>query len=66
MLSVERMRQIDPAFSDLSDSEVEEIRAALYESAQLAFDVYWTRKYGSKYPLGSFPSDTTAVPYTHD
>ena len=47
MLSTERMRQIDPSLAVLSDSEIEAIRSALYESAQLAFDVYWARKYGS-------------------
>ncbi len=52
MLSIERMLQIDPELSSLPETELVEIREALYESAQLAFDVYWSRKHGSKYPVG--------------
>lgn len=50
------MLKIDPSLADLSVEELEEVRASLYDSAQLAFDVYWTKKYGSKNPTGSFPS----------
>lgn len=50
------MRQIDPHLNDLSDEEVERVRADLYDLAQLAFDVWWERKQGSKNPVGSFAS----------
>ena len=50
------MLAIDPTLSDLSESELEDIRLSLYESAQLAFEVYWTRKHGSKNPVRLFPS----------
>lgn len=48
MLSLEQMIQIDPDLAKLSEPEQEELRAALYEAAQMAFEVYWTRKHGSK------------------
>lgn len=56
MLSLEKLREIDPSIAHLSDTELEEIRASLYDSAQLAWEVYVAKKYGSKYPVGLFPS----------
>lgn len=56
MLSVEQMLKIDPELADLSEADLIELQSSLYETAQLAFDVYWTRKHGSKNPVGSFPS----------
>lgn len=50
MLSLERLRSIDPELERLSDSDVEAIRQALYEAAQLAFDVWW-KKRGSNNPV---------------
>lgn len=46
--------KIDPSLSDLPEEELEELIATLYETAQLAFDVYWSKKHGSKNPVGSF------------
>lgn len=65
MLSIERMVKIDPSLAALSEQEVVEVRNSLYEAAQLAFEVYWTKKYGSKYPLGSFTSITEGIDYDH-
>lgn len=48
------MRKIDPGLAGLSEADLEEIRAALYDTAQLAFEVYWSKKHGSKHPVGSF------------
>jgi len=53
MITTQKMLQIDPGLADLSETELEEVREALYSAAQLAFDVYWTRKHGSKDPTGS-------------
>jgi hypothetical protein len=39
----------------LSDTEVEALRDALYEAAQLASEVYWSCKSGSKSPVGLLP-----------
>ena len=47
------MRLIDPALVSMSDSDLEELREALYDTAQLAFDVYWWKKHGSKNPTGA-------------
>jgi len=59
MLSLEKLRKIDPSStSTLSDEELTEICNALYECAELAFDVYWKEKNsGSKNPLGLLSSD---------
>jgi hypothetical protein len=56
MIRVEKLRQIEPAFADLSDEQVEALCKDLYESAELAFELWWRKKYGSKCPVGSFPS----------
>lgn len=44
------MVEVDPGLTGMSDEELEELRAALYETAQLGFDVYWWEKVGSKNP----------------
>ena len=55
MLSLAKMRKIDPSLKDVPDAELEQIRDALSQYAQLAFEVYWTKKSGSKCPVGLFP-----------
>jgi hypothetical protein len=55
MLSTKQLLKIDPSLSDLSEVELEELRNTLYSFAQLAFDVYWTKKMGSKNPIGHLP-----------
>jgi hypothetical protein len=55
MLSLEQMLKIDPSLADLSEEELRELQASLYETAQLAFDVYWRKKCGSKNPAGLLP-----------
>ncbi len=52
MLSSAQMKKMDPSLEEMPEEDISEVRVALYESAQLAFDVYWSRKYGSKYPIG--------------
>lgn len=52
MLSIDKMLEIDPELSSMSREELEELRTAMYEVAQLGFDIYWTKKHGSKYPVG--------------
>ncbi len=39
----------------ISDEEIEALRSALYDSVQLAFEVYWAKKSGSKNPVGLLP-----------
>lgn len=55
MLSIEKLRQIEPALAELPDEEVEVIRDALYDAAGMAYEL-WREKSGSKCPIGSFPS----------
>lgn len=57
MLSIKRLKQIDPGLKNLTDSELEELRATMYNMAHLGFDVWWHRKSGSKNPAGLFPSE---------
>ena len=60
MISVEQMRKIDPAVIQMSDEELETLKADLYETVQLAFDVWWQeKKSGSKNPTGLLPVDKT-------
>lgn len=44
MMSLERMRELEPSLSSKSDEEVAEIREALYELAELALDSYFEKK----------------------
>jgi hypothetical protein len=57
MLTTEQMLRIDPELSSLTEDELEELRDALYETAQLGFDIYWSRKHGSKNPTGLLTSE---------
>lgn len=54
MLSLEKLRKIDPELEGLSDIELEELRASIYETVQLAYDVWWERRGGSKNPETTF------------
>lgn len=44
MISLRKMKELDPELEKLSDAELEELRRALYETAQLAFEVWWSEK----------------------
>lgn len=53
---IEKLRKVDADLtSSLSEEEFEKAVENLQEIAQLAFEVYWHRKYGSKNPIGVFP-----------
>ena len=58
MLSLEDIRKIDPELSDVSDAELEEVLATLYELGRLAYDVQQIEKSGSKNPVGSLTDET--------
>lgn len=58
MLSLEKMLKIDPELADMNEADLLELRTALYEHAQLAFETYWTKKYGSKNPTGLLPNQS--------
>jgi hypothetical protein len=56
MMSIEQMLKIDPQLASLNESELVELRDAMYQMAQLSFEVYMTQKHGgSKFPAGFFP-----------
>ena len=54
MLSVEKCKEL-LGEENLSDEQVEAIRADLYELAELAFSAWQYEKQGSKYPVGLLP-----------
>lgn len=56
MITLERMREIEPKLKHASDDEVAEIRERLYGLAQLAYD-RWVDENGSKIPVGLRNSD---------
>lgn len=62
MLSVEQMLRIDSSLAAIECNEVEELRQVLYETAQLASELYWLKRHGSKYPVGLF---TDTAPKTN-
>lgn len=57
MLTLLELRKIDPELANLTDDELTALRADLYQTAQLAFDKWWTEKSGSKNPVGSSPEE---------
>lgn len=65
MLSVEQLRKIDPETADMSDEEIEALRADMYETVQLAFEAWWQDNSGSKYPVGSLPLSDEAIRLEH-
>lgn len=44
MISLEKMRKIEPKLADKSDEELADIRDRLYEMAQLAYERYVDNK----------------------
>lgn len=57
MITIERCRALLSTEIELSDEEVECLRDTLYNTAKLAFDVYWfDSNSGSKNPLGLLSS----------
>ena len=52
MISLHRLRELEPTLKHASDQEVAIIREKIYESAQLAYDSYQGRN-DSKFALGS-------------
>lgn len=62
MITLKQLRIIDPDTTRaLSDSELEDLRSALYASALLAFDAYWyDSNSGSKNPVGLLSSSQSA------
>lgn len=55
MLTLEKMKQIDPGLATLGDEQLLELRDTLYGFAQLGFEAYYEKKHGSKCPVGLFP-----------
>lgn len=52
MLSIERLREIDPELKDLSDEDIEEVRAILYDLGDLIWDV-WLEEQREKWKKGN-------------
>lgn len=58
MISLLKFRKMLGALADqMSDEELEKLKTSLYETAQLAFEVYWVNKDGSKNPLGPLTAE---------
>jgi len=53
MLTIEKIRKLDPSLSSLTETELMEARDILYDIGQLAFEVWKEEKTGSKDPRGS-------------
>lgn len=51
MISLDRLREIEPKLKNASDEEVALIREKLYEIGQLAMESY-VDECGSKFPVG--------------
>lgn len=65
MISLDEMRQLEPALINMSDKELLKIRSQLYALGQLAFDVRLRMQSVSNYPHGVVtldPYDSTIQP----
>jgi hypothetical protein len=51
MMSLKRLREIEPKLRDLPDEQVAVIRDRIYEMAHLAYDSYKEHR-DSKFPVG--------------
>ncbi len=54
MLTREQLIKLDPNLAYLSEDDFNKLREALYQTAQLSFEVWWLQKSGSKNPIGLF------------
>ncbi len=52
MISLEKIRQIDPETKHLTDEELEKVRDSFYEFGQLVFEDWCAQKFGPKSPIG--------------
>jgi hypothetical protein len=52
MITLEKLREIEPALEKLSDEELIVIRNLLYAQGQLAFEMWLESQTGSKNPPG--------------
>jgi hypothetical protein len=51
MISIEKLKKIDPKLAHLSDDEILEIRSSLYDLGGLMFEDWLENGDGSKYPV---------------
>jgi hypothetical protein len=51
MISLERMRQLEPRLEKMSDTELTKLRDMLYSLGTMAVDSFMTDKSGSKNPV---------------
>lgn len=52
MISIEKLREIDPSLQKISDEELTVIRNLLYAQGQLIFEMWLEKQTGSKNPVG--------------
>ena len=56
MITLAKLRAIDPTLLNISDEELEEIRKSFYDFGQLMFEDWYDQKFGSKSPVGLLTS----------
>ena len=54
MISLERLKEIEPKLQGKSDEEIIKIRNLLYGLGQLTLETFLERKSGSKFPVGVY------------
>jgi len=58
MISLKELRKIDPQnTANLTDEELEGIRASFYEVGQLIFEDWYQQKFGFKSPIRSLTEE---------
>ncbi len=66
MLSIDKLKSIDPKLKNLSNKEIEEIRQSFYDFGQLIFEDWHEQKFGSKYLIGLLTPEEKSIEYKHE
>jgi hypothetical protein len=62
MISIERLKEIEPTLAKLTDGEIRKIRRLLYQYAVLVLEIYLEKTTGSKLPVGSLEFEEDDMP----
>lgn len=57
MISLDKMKELDPTLKDMSDESLDFMRREYYAVVEMAFELWWEEKKSSKNPVWLFSSD---------
>ncbi len=57
MISLSKLRKLDPGVAHLSDEELKAVRESFYGLGSVIFEDWCEQKFGSKFPIGDNNDD---------